>query len=266
MQKNWLLVACTEGMPCLKQQTETSGRGSLGTAVLKLQRETCCCCCRRLDGPEAASRFSSGYSGAEQTTVILGKSASWRQHNTAGTAGGGRVGAGRAGSLRAAREGPGSGAAGSPIYANFAPLEQLVEATLTDAGANGGRGGWAGGGQQAAVVPRERGVSGGQGQPLSRAASSPTSHKLALGYMLQPDYILNSTLSRCVLTASVPHTSGFYLSFGGATARGAVGAINRQETHTCKVATRCLLTALFSTRCLSPPAMFAAAAAAVTAG
>jgi hypothetical protein len=39
---------------------------------------------------------------------------------------------------------------------------------------------------------RERGASGA----LARAASSHTSHKLALGYMLQPDYIHNTTLSR----------------------------------------------------------------------
>lgn len=150
-------------------------------------------CCCRLDGPEAVSCFSSGYSGADQTTVVLEKSASWRQR---------ALGNLKSGNKSSRTLGEGSGAAGSPIYANFAPLEQLIDAALTESGGSGPgsiRGGQYGGqmGSGAAAggggsVMRERGVSGA----LSRAASTHTSHKLALGYMLQPDYIHNTTLSR----------------------------------------------------------------------
>lgn len=137
------------------------------------------------------SRFSSGYSGADQTTIVLDKSASWRQHAASAL---------RSNNKSSRALGDGSGAAGSPIYANFAPLEQLVDAALTDSGGSGGPGSLRGvqlgqmGAQSAAAGGmRERAASGA----LARAAaSSHTSHKMALGYMLQPDYIHNTTLSR----------------------------------------------------------------------
>jgi hypothetical protein len=136
------------------------------------------------------SRFSSGLSSADQTHVVLNKSASWHQR-AAGTPG-------RSGN-RGSRAGDGSGAAGSPIYANFAPLEQLVDAALTDATAGGGPGsikgtfsGQLGGSMAAGGGGRASATSG----PLLRAVSSHTSHKVALGYMLQPDYVHSSTLSR----------------------------------------------------------------------
>jgi hypothetical protein len=136
------------------------------------------------------SRFSSGLSSADQTHVVLNKSASWHQRA-----------AGRPGGNRSSRAGDGSGAAGSPIYANFATLEQLVDAALTDASAGVGPGSIRG------TFPGQLGTAGsmaagGGGRAsatsgsLLHAVSSHTSHKVALGYMLQPDYINNSTLSR----------------------------------------------------------------------
>jgi hypothetical protein len=151
--------------------------------------------CCRLDGPEALSRFSSGYSGADQTTVVLEKSASWRQRAASAL---------RSNNKSSRTLGEGSGAAGSPIYANFAPLEQLIDAALTDSGGSGGPGsvrgvqlGQMGAGAAGGGI-RERAASGA----LGRAASNHTSHKLALGYMLQPDYIHNATLSRYVVRVS----------------------------------------------------------------
>jgi hypothetical protein len=134
------------------------------------------------------SRFSSGYSGTDQTTVVLEKSASWRQRAAAAMRSNNK-------SSRTLGEG-----LGSTIYANFAPLEQLVDAALTDSGGSGGPGSVRGVqlgqmGTGAAAVGggmRERAASGA----LAKAALSHTSHRLALGYMLQPDYVHSSTLSR----------------------------------------------------------------------
>lgn len=185
---------------------------------------TIVCCvlplsCFRLDGPDALSRFSSGLSAADHTTVVLDKSASWRGQHSGSLGGPNRGGNNRRGSRGGGDGGTqagggGSGAGGASIYANFAPLEQLVDAALTDsasgsgptAAAAGAGGGGRGGGQlgSASSATLAGGVAVGGvrgsvvGGPLSRAASSHTSHKVALGYMFQPEYIHNTTLARWV--------------------------------------------------------------------
>lgn len=159
----------------------------------------------RLDSAETLSRFSSGFSGADQTTVVLDKSASWRQR--AGGAAAAGKGSFRGGGEGGAAAGAGGGSGGSSIYANFAPLEQLVDAALTEsAPGTGGPGSWrvSGASNQMGllgpgVVPTIGQAGGRTSGQLSRAPSTHTSHKVALGYMLQPDYIHNTTLSRWVI-------------------------------------------------------------------
>ncbi|KAF8057775.1 tropinone reductase [Scenedesmus sp. PABB004] len=101
----------------------------------------------RATGEGLGARFDSGAS-ADRTTVVLDKSASWR------------------------------GAAGGGTYADFAPLEQLVDAVTDAVGA--------GAGPPGGPPPR---LSGG-------APAAPAPQRAALALMLLPEYVHTPLLAR----------------------------------------------------------------------
>ncbi|WIA11303.1 hypothetical protein OEZ85_011426 [Tetradesmus obliquus] len=122
----------------------------------------------RTEQEQQRGAFDSGIS-LDRTTLVLGRSASWK------------VAAGRA-----AAEGP---------YANFGPLADLVDSVVADA-SMAAPGTTAAEGDAAGLLPFGTARTSAAASADEAGGKGHVPHKVALGYMLLPDYIQTAALSR----------------------------------------------------------------------
>ncbi|WIA31383.1 hypothetical protein OEZ86_002282 [Tetradesmus obliquus] len=122
----------------------------------------------RTEQEQQRGAFDSGIS-LDRTTLVLGRSASWK------------VAAGRV-----AAEGP---------YANFGPLADLVDSVVADT-SMAAPGTTAAEGDAAGLLPFGTARTSAAASADEVGSKGHVPHKVALGYMLLPDYIQTAALSR----------------------------------------------------------------------